>query len=352
MSGGVDSSVAAALLKEQGHEVIGVNMRIWAGDAPAGPAKRHGCYGPGEVEDEADASRVAEVLDIPFYVFDLKQQYQTTVLDYFCREYLSGKTPNPCVVCNRHLKFDALVRSARASGLEFDYFATGHYARVAYEESRRRYLLKKGRDLKKDQSYLLFTLSQEQLARTTFPLGDYTKAEVRQLALRFGLGVASKPESQNFVEGGYAALLAAEARPGPIFDRQGNRLGEHSGVPFYTIGQRRGLGIASAAPLYVTAIDAERNAITVGSRDEIYTDELIATGLNWIAIERLAETVRARARIRYQHREAEASLTPLEENRASVRFSEPQMAITPGQAVVFYDDDTVLGGGIIERAGE
>ena len=350
MSGGVDSSVAAALLKEQGYQVSGVTMKIEAGEVFSGEGRRHGCYGPGEEKDIEDARKVAQTLGIPFYVFDLRQEYKAEVLDYFCHEYLSGRTPNPCIKCNRQIKFDALVEKARDSGIEFDYFATGHYVRTEYDESKHRYLLKKARDLTKDQSYFLFSLSQGQLGRSLFPVGDYTKEVVRKMASDFGLGVDKKPESQDFIAGGYFPLVKA-AQPGPILDKTGNMLGEHRGVSFYTVGQRKGLGISAKEPLYVTDINLERNAIIVGSKEELYHDELIASGLNWIAIERLQQPADVKTKIRYRHQEAEAVIAPLDEDKVYIRFKEPQMAITPGQAVVFYDDDTVIGGGTVERTG-
>jgi tRNA-specific 2-thiouridylase len=352
MSGGVDSSVAAALLKEKGYEVIGVIMKIWAGETPSGEGFRHGCYGPGEEEDLEDARKVAQILRIPFYTFDLRQEYKAEVLEYFCNEYLSGRTPNPCVRCNRRIKFDALVEKARDVGLEFDYFATGHYAQVEYDESKCRYLLKKARDKRKDQSYFLFSLSQEQLRQTLFPLGNYTKEEVKEIARPLGLGVSDKAESQNFVVGGYSSLVEKAAKPGPILDKQGNILGQHCGIPFYTVGQRKGLGITTGKRLYVTAIDCKRNAITIGDKEEAYGDKLIASELNWIAIKQLQQSTEVKAKIRYLHKDAEATAIPLDRDRVFVKFSEPQMAIAPGQAIVFYDGDAVLGGGIIERVGE
>ncbi len=351
MSGGVDSSVAAALLKEKGHEVAGVTMEVWDGGYPIGKRSRHSCYGPGEKADIRDARRVAQVLGIAFHTFDLRQEYKAEVLDYFRREYLLGRTPNPCTRCNRRVKFDALLKKARDSGLEFDYFASGHYARVEYDEIVHRYLLKKARDTAKDQSYFLFSLSQEQLAHCLFPLGNYAKEEVRKIARARGLGVEGKPESQNFLAGDYSSFLGRGAGPGPILDSRGNILGQHRGIPFYTIGQRKGLGIPFKEPLYVKAIDVQRNAIVAGTRREIYGDELVASELNWISLERLQDPMEVKAKIRYQHREARAVIAPLDDDRVYLKFEVPQMAITPGQAVVFYGDHTVVGGGTIERAG-
>ena len=347
MSGGVDSSVAAAILKDNGYQVSGVTMRIWDGEALPKDGTRHACYGPGEDEDIEDARKVSQILGIPFYVFDLRQEYKTEVLDYFYHEYLSGRTPNPCLRCNSKVKFGALLRNTQDSGIEFDYFATGHYVRVEYSRGRHRCLLKKAVDLSKDQSYFISSLSQEQLGRSLFPIGDYTKDEVRNIACDFGLGVDNKPESQDFITGGYHSLIEA-VQPGPILNKQGDILGEHQGIPFYTIGQRKGLGIANKEPLYVTEINPETNTIIVGTREEVYQDELIAAGLNWIAIEKLEQPLKVKAKIRNVHEEAEAIITPLHKDKVYVKFEEPQMAITPGQAVVFYQEDVVVGGGTIE----
>ena len=347
MSGGVDSSVAAALLKQQGHTVIGVTMRTWDGEACPAQTGFRGCYGPDEERDIEDARRVAGVLDITFHVLDLRSEYRSQVLDYSRGEYLSGRTPSPCVRCNREVKFEAVGRKARDCGIGFDLFATGHYARVEHDDTSHRYLLRKARDLRKDQSYFLFSLSQEQLGCCLFPLGNRTKQEVKQIASDLGLGINGKPESQDFISGGYSFLVKDLAQPGPILDGEGRLLGQHRGIPYYTIGQRRGLGIASQEPLYVTHIDAERNAVTVGRKDELYSDELTASELNWM-VERPCRPIRAKARMRYRHSEAEAVIVPLDEARARVKFRESQLAITPGQAVVFYEDDLVLGGGTIE----
>ncbi|MFC1918636.1 tRNA 2-thiouridine(34) synthase MnmA [Chloroflexota bacterium] len=350
MSGGVDSSVAAALLKQEGYQVTGVIMKIWDGQNSPGDMKRHGCYGPGEERDIEDARKVAEILGISFHTLDLRQEYRNEVLNYFCREYLSGRTPNPCLRCNQKIKFDALLRKAQDSGIQFDYFATGHHAKVEYNKSKHRYLLKKANDLSKDQSYFISALSQEQLGRSLFPIGNYTKKEVRRIASDLGFGLNNKPESQDFIAGGYP-FPAGMAQPGPILDKLGNMLGKHKGIPFYTIGQRKGLGISTREPVYVTSIDQEQNTIIVGGKEELYQDELIASQLNWIAIEKPERSLKVKARIRYLHKEAEATATPLDEDRLYVKFDEPQTAITPGQAVVFYHGDVVLGGGTIERAG-
>ena len=348
MSGGVDSSVAAALLKEEGYEVVGVTMRIWNGEPLTGRETRGCCYGPDE-EDIEGACKVAQALEIPFHVFDLRREYKDEVLDYVLREYMSGRTPNPCIRCNRKVKLGWLVEKALQAGIGFDHVATGHYARVEWAKSKGRYILKKARDETKDQSYFLFSLSQAQLGRCLFPLGYHTKKEVRRLASDFDLGIDDRPESQDFITGGYSSLLGAAVRPGPILDRQGNVLGEHRGIPFYTIGQRKGLGISTSEALYVTNIDQEKNAIVVGTKEEVYGDELLCAQLNWIAIQGLKRPIKVKAKIRYSHKESEAVIAPLGKDEVHVKFEEPQMAITPGQAIVFYNRDLVLGGGIIER---
>jgi len=349
MSGGVDSSVAAALLKEEGYEVIGVTMKIWDGGTIPKEGAHHACYGPGEEEDIKDAQKVAQILGIPFYIFDLKQEYKTFVLDYFSREYLSGRTPNPCIRCNQQVKFGAMVKKIYDSGIKFDYFATGHYIRVEYDKAGHQYLLKKAKNLKKDQSYFLYSLSQEQLGHILFPIGDYTKEEVKKIARNLELGINNKPESQDFITGGYSFLFNKVIRSGPILDQQGKILGRHKGIPFYTIGQRKGLGISSGERLYVTAIDPKRDAIVVGTKKDLLGDKLIASDLNWIDIKKIEKSIKVKAKIRYRHKEAEVEIIPLDKGKISVKFREPQTAITPGQAIVFYDGDVVVGGGVIEK---
>jgi len=346
MSGGVDSSATAVLLKEQGYDVIGVTMRTWTdSDGPDGTASLS-CPGPA---DEEDARRVAQTLGIPFYTVDVAQEFQAEVLEYFRREYAAGRTPNPCISCNREVKFGALTEKVRNLGIDFDHFATGHYARMEYDAGRHRYVLRKAADTTKDQSYFLFSLSQEQFSRSLFPLGEHTKEEARMIARGLRLGVDSRPESQDFAARGHPALWET-TQPGPIVNKHGEILGEHHGLPHYTIGQRKGLGIATGEPLYVTGIDLAANTIVVGSKEDIYSYALIASGLNWVFIEELRQPVEARAKIRYLHKEADAVIAPLEDGRVSVKFAEPQMAIAPGQAVVFYQGDNVLGGGTIEAA--
>lgn len=347
MSGGVDSAVAAFLSKEAGHEVVGAIMRIWSGEGCSGSGHGASCYGPEEEQDIADAGEVARKLGIPLHIVDLREEFRGKVINHVYREYLMGRTPNPCVVCNRKLKFEDLPGKVEQKfGAEF--IATGHYARVEYDDARNRYILKKAKDTRKDQSYFLFSLSQKQLQRCLFPVGAYTKAEVRKLAQRLGLGVEAKPESQDFVAGKYSTVLNMPSNPGLIIDTQGKVLGEHEGIHLYTIGQRKGIRISRGYPLYVVAINRERNALVVGEESELYHNEVEVAEVNWIAGEEERKHLEVEARIRYRHQEARALVYPLGDGRARVKFETQQRAIAPGQAMVFYDGDTVLGGGTIE----
>ena len=343
MSGGVDSSVAAALLKEQGYEVIGITMQL----------QPYGCFKSGTV---TDAQKVAQRLGIPHQVVDFRDVFARDVITDFCRDYSLGRTPNPCIRCNHHIKFGALLKRAQESGA--DMVATGHYARIEKDVISGRYLLKKGIDHHKDQSYMLCMLTQEQLGHSLFPVGNLTKEEVRHTAEKLGMPISDKAESQEICfipDNDYPKFLAEyagiTAQPGQIIDLQGNVLGEHRGIASYTIGQRKGLGIASREPLYVTAIDPEKNTITVGSKNEVYATELVASDLNWISIEKPDSPMNVKARVRYRHREASATVISTGTGEVMVKFQEPQMAITPGQAVVFYDGDTVVGAGLIAYAG-
>lgn len=347
MSGGIDSSVAAAMLLQRGYHVTGVIMKIWAGGKLKGKGK-HGCYGPEEEEDIEDARRVAQKLNIPFHVIDLAQEYKEEVLDYFCHEYLEGRTPNPCVRCNRRIKFGALVDKAASLGIEYDYFATGHYARINRDNTSGRYLLQKGSDAKKDQSYFLYNLSQQQLAHTLFPLGEMLKSEVRRLCVELKLGVEGKEESQNFVCGSYTSLFEREPGPGPVMDKQGKVLGKHKGIVNYTLGQRKGLGVAGGEPLFVTDIKPDLNAVIVGAKEDLYKTEQIVSDLNWISIDALKEAMDVKARIRSSHAGYDAVISPLDGKRVEVKYPGPQTAAARGQAIVFYDGDVVLGGGIVD----
>jgi len=345
MSGGLDSSVAAALLLQEGYRVAGVIMKTWAGEAVEVKGK-HGCYGPGEEADIEDAGRVAAKLGIPLHVIDLAREYKAEVLDYFCHEYMSGRTPNPCVRCNPRIKFGAMLDKAAALGIEFRYFATGHYARIEMDDAGGRYLLKRAVDRKKDQSYFLYNLSQEQLARSLFPLGSRLKSEVREICAELQLGVENKEESQNFVCGSYTSLFEEQPAPGPLMDNQGRVLGRHKGIINYTIGQRRGLGVSAKEPLFVTEIKPELNAVIVGGREDLFKAGQIVAELNWIAIDSLREPLEVKARIRSSHSGYDATISPLEDNRVMLTYAESQIAAARGQAVVFYRGDVVLGGGI------
>jgi len=344
MSGGVDSSVAAALLVKQGRRVTGVTMKIWSGEAVGGRGK-HGCYGPEEERDIEDARDVARRLDIPFHVIDLASEYREEVLDYFCAEYLAGRTPNPCVRCNRRIKFGALVDKAVAAGLEFDFFATGHYTRREIDSNTDRVLLKKGRDGRKDQSYFLYDLTQSQLARALFPLGDYHKEQVRGMAVDFGLGLEGRKESQNFVCGSYASLFSQKPLPGPIVGENGKVLGEHTGIVNYTIGQRKGLRIGKVEPLYVIDIKPESNTVVAGMKERLYTREQNVTALNWISVRTLERPMEVKARIRSSHQGYDAVISPLENSRAKVTYMDEQIGAARGQSIVFYAGDAVVGGG-------
>ena len=352
LSGGVDSAVAAALLVEAGYDVIAISMLL------AGNAEGHdgGCC---SIDDFQDARRVAEQLDIPYYVLNLKDTFRSKVIDVFMNEYLRGRTPNPCLLCNRDLKFDLLWQRARE--LDAHYVATGHYARVEYDEEHQQYQLLRAVDQRKDQSYFLFTLSQAQLARTLFPVGHLTKDEVREKARALGLRVAEKPESQDicFVpDGNYARFIEqrltveqrAQVPAGELVDQDGRVLGTHDGIHHFTVGQRRGLGLGGLTePQYVTQIDADRGRVTVGVKSQLMTRGLIANGVSWVE-GMPPQEVTATVKIRYRHPAIPSRIVPYEGGRAEVWFQESYPAVTPGQAAVFYDGERVLGGGWIEKA--
>jgi len=348
MSGGVDSSVTAALLKEAGAEVIGLTMQIWDYSSFTDVhGEAHGtCC---SLDDVYDARRVAEQLGIPFYVVNFEKEFEREVIERFCDDYFAGRTPNPCVLCNQVLKFEILLRRARE--LQADFLVTGHYARI--EQHGARYHLRKGLDPAKDQSYFLFTLTQEQMAMVRFPLGAMTKEEAREHAARLKLRVAEKAESQDicFVpDGDYVRFLeeqrGAGTMDGEIVHVSGKVLGRHHGTYRYTIGQRRGLGLSWPQPLFVVGIDAASRRVLVGEKEHLAVAGLDAYQVNWIMVEP-TEPFDAACRIRYRHREVPARITPLNDGRARVDFELPQYGVTPGQAVVFYDGETVLGGGWI-----
>jgi tRNA-specific 2-thiouridylase len=347
MSGGVDSSVAAALLREQGHEVFGITMRVW--NPSTLPAEQGGDPSSDHV---TDARRVAEQLGIPLHVVDFQEEFRRLVIDDFVGEYFHGRTPNPCVRCNRTVKFGLLLDKARELGADF--LATGHYARIERGDDGFFHLLK-GEDPRKDQSYFLFALTQEQLSRSLFPLGGLTKPEVRDIASRIGLRVAEKGESQEICfipDDDYVRFLEAENGSGilcgDIVDSRGTVLGSHCGTYRYTVGQRRGLGIAWREPLYVLGVDAQRREVVVGTKEELYRDGLTAARMNWMMATPATE-FGASCKIRYRHQPVACRVLPLPGNRVEVRFLEREKSVTPGQAVVFYDNDRVLGGGWIEE---
>jgi tRNA-specific 2-thiouridylase len=346
MSGGVDSSVAAALLAGQGHDVIGLSMQLY--DQRDGQTFGSCCT----LDDLYDARRVATALGIPHYILNFERRFEDTVISNFVREYAAGRTPLPCAHCNSDLKFATLLDRARGLGAE--QVATGHYARVE-RSANGRWLLKRSADPDKDQSYFLFALTQDQLASANFPVGALRKPEVRAEARRLGLQVAEKPDSQEICflpDGDYASFVARHApdavRPGAIVDERRRVLGSHTGVHRFTVGQRKGLGIATGAPLYVLSLDAEAGTVTVGPRAALERTTLTASGVNWIATEPPAACMPASAQIRYRHHAAPGRVRALDGARAEFVFDAPQPAITPGQAVVFYDDDLVVGGGWID----
>ena len=347
MSGGVDSSVAAYLLKEQGYEVIGITMRM-APDDPDHEENEGGCCGLSAVED---ARRVCDRLDIPFYVMNFKKSFKEKVIDNFVDEYIAGRTPNPCVNCNKYLKFDELLRKARGIGAE--YVATGHYAKI--EEVNARYQLIKSDDDKKDQTYMLYNFTQDQLAHTLMPCGKYTKDKIREIAKEIGLAVHNKKDSEEicFIPDNNHGRFISEYRPndvkpGNFVDKSGKILGKHKGIVYYTIGQRKGLGLSLGRPVFVTEIRPERNEVVIGSEDEIFKNALIAKDVNFISIEKLEGELSVTAKIRYSAKPTPAKLYPLKDGRVKVVFEEKVRAITKGQSVVFYDGNIVVGGGIIE----
>jgi tRNA-specific 2-thiouridylase len=341
LSGGVDSSVAAFLLQKAGYQVIGLTMRLWSEEKPM-PDKLH--PSPSNIHD---VELICKTFDIPFYIIGLENQFKQYVIDYFCTEYAQGRTPNPCIACNRHMKFGLLLDHALS--LDADYLATGHYARIKCHNDT--YHLLKGIDADKDQSYMLYTMGQDNLSRALFPLGDYTRPQVRELARQNGLPTANKPGSQDicFIASDYGAFLSHYFPPasGEIVNSQGEVLGKHRGTAFYTVGQRHGLGLATAEPLYVTKIEPDRNRLIVGSKQDLHATGLIATEVNWISGKAPSEPITVAVKIRYRSSEIAATLYPGQDS-AKVSFQQPQPAVTPGQAAVFYQNNEVLGGGTIE----
>lgn len=345
MSGGVDSTVAAMLLKQAGFDVIGATMSIWDKQTLEN-LSGHGCFAPAQ-DAVKDAQSICAELNIPHLVIDCREQYRRIVLADFRNEYKSGRTPNPCVICNSNIKFKVLPEAARQAGIEFDKFATGHYARLRYNDTTGMYQILRGIDDKKDQSYFLYRLSQQQLSKILLPLGTKTKLEIRALAKSAGLKVSDKPDSQDFYSGALNDVLQFPARQGNFVDLNGRVLGTHQGYWNFTIGQRRGLGISAPRPLYVVSINKDKNEVTLGYLEDSLKSELIADDWVW-QIPTPQQEFSCLARIRSSQIPTEATVTPLSGKDFKVSFSVPQSAVTPGQSVVLYDGDAILGGGIIE----
>lgn len=349
MSGGVDSSVAALLLQRQGYDVVGVTMQIWQEESASATAEQGGCCGFSAVQD---ARQVAEMLDIPHYVMNFRREFREKVMDYFVAEYLAGRTPNPCIACNRYVKWESLLHRSLEIGA--DYIATGHYARVV-RLANGRYTVRNAVTAKKDQTYALYSLTQEQLAHTLMPVGDYTKEEIRQIAREAGLPVADKRDSQEICfipDNDYAAFIDREAKgrvpgPGNFVTGDGAVLGRHQGITHYTIGQRKGLGLAMGHPVFVTEIRPDTDEVVIGEAEEVFGSSLVCSHINYMGMEKLQEPREVLARIRYNHGGERCVIEQIEEERIRCTFRKPVRAITPGQAVVFYEDGYVLGGGTI-----
>lgn len=349
MSGGVDSSVAAWLLKEQGYDVIGVTMQIWQDEEPEVQEENGGCCGLSAVDD---ARRVAERLEIPYYVMNFKKEFKENVMDYFVQEYIGGKTPNPCIACNRFVKWESLLK--RSMDIGADYIATGHYARIEKLENGR-FALRKSATAAKDQTYALYNLTQHQLAHTLMPVGEYTKDEIRAIAEKIGLTVANKPDSQEICfipDHDYAKFIEENTDchlpEGNFVDKDGNILGRHQGITHYTVGQRKGLNLAMGRPVFVTAIRPETNEVVIGDNEDVFSRRLTCNKLNWMAVDGLpGEGMKVTAKIRYSHKGAPCMIRMIDEDQLECVFDDPQRAATPGQAVVFYDGEYVIGGGTI-----
>lgn len=344
MSGGVDSSTTAALLKDKGYYVVGASMQLWSDDNNNNTLS----------STVKEARNAAKQLDIPFYVFDFREVFKKEVVGYFIDQYIKGKTPNPCVICNQQIKFDALLEKAQEMGMDF--LSTGHYAKIVFDFVEDCYLLKKAYDASKDQSYFLYGLTQKKLSKLLLPLGDYTKENVRKIAGKKGLISAEKFESQEvcFIsDNNYRSFLVKNADdrmppPGPFLDISGNRLGTHRGIPFYTVGQRKGLGLSLGYPAYVVDIKKEENVVIIGSEKDVFFNGLITEKNNFILFEKLSKPLKADVKVRYKADPKPAAVTPLKDGEVQVDFEEPVKAVAPGQAAVYYINDTVIGGGIIK----
>lgn len=352
LSGGVDSSVALCILKEQGHEVVGATMSIWDKSKHLNiTAHKDACFSPHEEEDIKAARALCEKLDVPYHVIDCTKEYQRLVLDNFKSEYLAGRTPNPCVICNATIKFEALPRSAKAQGIEFDKFATGHYARLSYNETLNRYQLRSAADDKKDQSYFLYRLQQEQLSRIHLPLGEYTKENVREIARKYNLPVSEKPDSQDFYTGDINDILQTEPQLGNFVNKTGKILGQHKGIWNFTIGQRRGLGISADRPLYVIGLNKEKNEVVLGYAEDGMKSSLLAQDITWLSASPFTIEKEIFVKLRSSQKPIPAVFVPQSDETSEIRFFEQQKAVAAGQSVVFYDEKGfVLGGGFIKSA--
>jgi len=350
LSGGVDSAIAAYLLKNQGHEVVSAMMSIWDNSYFKYKKTKNSdtCFGPEDADIKA-ANKIADFLKIPLHIIDCRREYKKYVLENFRNEYKKGRTPNPCVWCNVYIKFGAFLSSVKKAGLSFDKFATGHYANLIFNTHSNMYQLHKAADVNKDQSYFLYRLTQKSLSEILFPLGIYTKKQVRNIAKEIGIPVAEKPDSQDFYCGDYNDILKFPLNMGDIVDKNGKVLGKHNGIWNYTIGKRRGLGLPGGTkkPLYVTGILSKQNTVIVGQKEDLYSSFLTAEKVSWCSIPKPKDTIEASVKIRQQHKPAKAIITTQGAFSAKIKFLEPQMSITAGQSAVFYKDDIVLGGGII-----
>lgn len=355
LSGGVDSSVCAALLKQKGYNVIGATMAIWGNKEIKGMAfqenKKNACFGPHEKEDIDSARKIAQQLDIPFHVFDCAKQYEEIVLKHFKSEYIIGRTPNPCIWCNALVKFGVLPHIAKINGIDFDYFATGHYARIEKEDNK--YILKRGKYSKKDQSYFLYRLTQEQLSSIMLPLGEFNKEEIRQIAKNLGLDSAEKPDSQDFYEGDYNELLGVKEKVGNIINQDGKILGTHNGIWNFTIGQRKGIGVSASEPMYVLELKKDTNEVVIGPKDKTFKNILYANKLNIISNDRFEKFNKEKnvitAKIRSTQEPTNVTYEILDNDNIKITFDEYQRSIACGQSVVIYDNDVVIGGGVIDR---
>ena len=364
MSGGVDSSLAAFLLSQKGYQVVGISMKLWDFREVGGEPHPDGRCCSSEALNDARA--VCQIMGIPHYVVDVRDDFKREVISNFVEEYIKGRTPNPCIICNTRIKWKSLCEKAESLGANF--ISTGHYAKIRYDQDTKRFLLLKGIDPNRDQSYALWGFSQKDLSRTIFPLGELTKKQVRVLAKEHGLKVAEREESQEIcfvTDNDYSRFIkewvgskgqgsgvkgqGKKIQPGSIFNSKGEKIGEHKGIPFYTVGQRKGLNIAIGKPLYVVRIDAEKNAIYVGKNEELFKSSFVVTGVNWIAFDNLDKEIDCEIKIRYQHIPQKGKIYPLTEHQVMVKFNKPERAITPGQSAVFYQREVVLGGGVIER---